>query len=97
VRRRRAKRTESSASTSILLGSYALASLIREAKTSQIASFIQSGASEGMQGMDTALERLVSAGTISAKDALDKVLDKETFAMLPVVAHVLGPDAALAP
>jgi twitching motility protein PilT len=30
----------------ILLGNYALASLIREGKTSQIASFIQSGASE---------------------------------------------------
>ena len=43
----------------ILLGSPALASLIREAKIQQIASFIQSGAAEGMQAMDAALERLV--------------------------------------
>src|SRR4030095_5297530 len=36
----------------ILLGNYALSSLIREGKTQQIPSFIQSGASEGMQAMD---------------------------------------------
>jgi len=79
----------------ILLGNFALASLIREGKTSQIASFIQSGSGEGMQGMDVALERLVAAGTIGAKDALDKALDKETFAKLPSVARSLGPEAAL--
>jgi twitching motility protein PilT len=79
----------------ILLGNYALASLIREGKTSQIASFIQSSAADGMQGMDAALERLVSAGTISARDALDKALDKETFAKLPSVARGLGPEASL--
>ena len=81
----------------ILLANHALASLIREAKTSQIASLIQSGVSEGMQSMDTALERLVSAGMVRARDALDKALDKETFARLPSVARALGPDATLAP
>jgi twitching motility protein PilT len=79
----------------ILLGNFALASLIREGKTSQIASFIQSSSGEGMQGMDVALERLVAAGTIGAKDALDKALDKEAFAKLPSVARGLGPEAAL--
>jgi len=79
----------------ILLGTYALASLIREAKTSQIPGLIQSGSAEGMQGMDAALERLVSAGTVSARDALDKALDKEAFAKLPAVARSLGPEAAL--
>lgn len=81
----------------ILLGNYALSSLIREGKTSQIASFIQSSAGEGMQGMDVALERLVSAGTVSAQDALDKALDKDTFIKLPSVARGLGPEAALLP
>jgi twitching motility protein PilT len=80
----------------ILLGNFALASLIREGKTSQIASFMQSSAGEGMQGMDTALERLVAAGTIGARDALDKALDKETFAKLPLVARALGPEPVLA-
>jgi twitching motility protein PilT len=79
----------------ILLGNYALSSLIREGKTSQVASFIQSSAGEGMQSMDSALERLAAAGTISARDALDKALDKEVFAKLPPIARALGPEAAL--
>jgi len=81
----------------ILLGNYALSSLIREAKTSQITSFIQSGTGEGMQSMDAALDRLVTAGLITAQDALDKALDKESFAKLPAVARALGPDVALTP
>jgi twitching motility protein PilT len=81
----------------ILIGNLALSSLIREGKTSQIASFIQSSAGDGMQGMDVALERLVAAGTIAARDALDKALDKEAFAKLPVIARALGPEPALAP
>jgi twitching motility protein PilT len=79
----------------ILVGNFALASLIREAKTSQIPSFIQQGAAEGMQAMDTALERLVSAGAVGARDALDKALDKETFSKLPSVARGLGPEASI--
>ena len=74
----------------ILLGNYALSSLIREGKTQQIPSFIQSGVSEGMQAMDTALERLVNAGTVKAADALEKALDKETFSRIPTVAQQLG-------
>jgi twitching motility protein PilT len=76
----------------ILFGNLALASLIRESKTQQIASFIQQGVSEGMQAMDTALERFVTAGVVSAQDALDKALDKESFARLPVVARQLAPE-----
>jgi twitching motility protein PilT len=64
----------------ILLGNLALASLIREAKTPQIANLIQSSVAEGMQAMDTALEKLVKAGTVKAEHALEKALDKETFA-----------------
>ncbi|MBL9015777.1 MAG: PilT/PilU family type 4a pilus ATPase [Myxococcales bacterium] len=74
----------------ILLGNYALSSLIREGKTQQIPSFIQSGTSDGMQAMDAALERLVSAGTVKAADALEKALDKDTFSRLPTVAAQLG-------
>jgi hypothetical protein len=48
-----------------------------------------------MQTMDSALERLVAAGTISAKDALDKALDKEAFVKLPAIARALGPEAQL--
>ena len=66
----------------ILLGSLALASLIREGKTQQIGSFIQSGQAEGMQLMDASLERLVKEGTITAADAMEKAIDKEAFAKL---------------
>jgi twitching motility protein PilT len=73
----------------ILLGNYALSALIREGKTQQISSFIQSGAADGMQGMDASLEKLVGAGTVKAQDALEKALDKESFAKYPAVAAQL--------
>jgi len=88
----RADGTGRVAAHEILLGSHALSALVRESKTQQIASLIQSGVSEGMQAMDTALERLVTAGTVTAQDALGKALDKDMFARVPVVARGLAPD-----
>ena len=76
----------------ILIGSIALASLIREGKTQQVSSLIQQGSSEGMQTMDSALEKLVVSGAVKAKDALDKALDKESFARIAAVARALAPD-----
>jgi twitching motility protein PilT len=66
----------------ILIGNLALTSLIRESKTQQIASFMQAGLSEGMQPMDLALERLVRANKVTPETALEKALDKDTFAKL---------------
>ncbi|HEY1548536.1 MAG TPA: PilT/PilU family type 4a pilus ATPase [Kofleriaceae bacterium] len=66
----------------ILIGNLALASLIREGKTQQIGSFIQSGAADGMQSMDSSLEKLVTGGIVKGSDALEKALDKEGFAKL---------------
>ncbi|HEY3806237.1 MAG TPA: PilT/PilU family type 4a pilus ATPase [Kofleriaceae bacterium] len=66
----------------ILIGNLALASLIREGKTQQIGSFIQSGAADGMQTMDSSLEKLVTGGIVKPQDALEKALDKEAFAKL---------------
>ena len=66
----------------ILLGNLALASLIREGKTQQISSFIQSGQAEGMQLMDASLEKLVKDGVITPSDAMEKAIDKEAFAKL---------------
>ncbi len=74
----------------ILLGSLALTSLIREGKTQQIGSFIQSGLSEGMQTMDSALEKLVASGVVRAVDAMEKALDKDAFARFPAVAAGLA-------
>ncbi|MEZ4360826.1 MAG: PilT/PilU family type 4a pilus ATPase [Kofleriaceae bacterium] len=74
----------------ILVGNLALASLIREGKTSQIASFIQSGQAEGMQTMDSALDRLVREGAVRATDALEKAIDKESFSKLPHITRELA-------
>src|SRR6185436_15847002 len=51
----------------ILLGSGALASLIREGKTQQIGGYIQTGLAEGMQPMDLSLEKHVRSGAITAE------------------------------
>jgi twitching motility protein PilT len=64
----------------ILVGSPALASMIRENKTFQIPSLMQGGQSQGMQTMDMALERYVRDGTVSLESALEKAIDKESFA-----------------
>ncbi|MDP9000625.1 MAG: PilT/PilU family type 4a pilus ATPase [Myxococcota bacterium] len=66
----------------ILVGSPALASMIRENKTFQILSLMQSGQAQGMQTMDMALERLVRAKEIAIETALEKAIDKESFAKL---------------
>jgi twitching motility protein PilT len=64
----------------ILIGSSGLAALIREGKTQQVPSYIQSGAGEGMQTMDSTLERLTREGAVSPQTALEKAQDKEAFA-----------------
>jgi twitching motility protein PilT len=64
----------------ILVGSPALASMIRENKTFQIPSLMQGGQAQGMQTMDMALERYVRDGTVSLESALEKAIDKESFA-----------------
>jgi twitching motility protein PilT len=64
----------------ILVGSPALASMIRENKTFQIPSLMQGGQAQGMQTMDMALERYVRDGTVALENALDKAIDKESFA-----------------
>jgi twitching motility protein PilT len=66
----------------ILVGTSALASMIREGKTYQIPSIMQGQRAIGMQTMDQALERLVSLKKVSPEAALEKAIDKESFAKL---------------
>lgn len=70
----------------ILIATTGIASTIRESKTLMIPSLIQAGAQLGMQSMDAALERLVRDGTVTARDAYEKALDKDSFARIPNVA-----------
>jgi len=53
--------------TEVLVATPAIRNLIREGKTHQIYSSLQTGANMGMQTMDTALAQLVRSGQISAK------------------------------
>lgn len=69
----------------ILVGTTAVSTCIRENRTSMIDSLIQGGSKDGMQGMDATLDKLVREGAVTAHDALDKALDKHSFAKL---AHV---------
>ncbi|HEV8486607.1 MAG TPA: type IV pilus twitching motility protein PilT [Blastocatellia bacterium] len=67
------------AAVEVLLGGKALGNLIREAKTSMISSYMQSGIGEGMQTMDQALMALVKAGKVKPEDAALKATDKAQF------------------
>ena len=67
------------AALEILFASPAIGNMIREGKTSQVTSAIQTGVKEGMIDMDTSIRRLFEAGTITARAAYDKAIDKEQF------------------
>jgi twitching motility protein PilT len=67
------------AALEILFSSPAIGNMIREGKTSQITSAIQTGVREGMMDMDTSIRRLYDAKRITARAAFDKAIDKEQF------------------
>ncbi len=73
----------------ILIGNRAIQTSIRDGRTPMIASQIQAGIRQGMQTMDGALETVVRDGVVAPLAALDKALDKETFAKLGPVAEAL--------
>jgi twitching motility protein PilT len=67
------------AANEILLGSSALASMIRENKISQITSMIQTGTAVGMQTMDQHLQQLVKEQKITKEAAHEKAMNKSLF------------------
>ncbi|RKG87034.1 type IV pilus twitching motility protein PilT [Corallococcus terminator] len=67
------------AALEILVGSAAIAAMIREGKVFQIASKMQAGQGQGMQTLDMHLERLVKDDVILPDAALEKAQDKENF------------------
>ncbi len=64
----------------ILVGTTALGNLIREGKTYQIPSLIQTGRREGMQTMDQAILELLRSKQITPQEAYRKAVDKEIIA-----------------
>ena len=67
------------AAAEIMIANSAIRSLIRDGKTHQIDSMIQTGASAGMQTMDATLSKLVKSGQVSYQDARDYAVDVENF------------------
>ena len=67
------------AAVEILFSSPAIGNMIREGKTPQITSAIQTGSKDGMIDMDSSIRRLYEDKVISARAALDKAIDKSVF------------------
>jgi twitching motility protein PilT len=68
--------------TEVLLTTPAVANLIREGKTYQIRSALQSGRALGMHTMDQHLADLVNSGQVTHGAAVEKVHDYEEFKRL---------------
>jgi twitching motility protein PilT len=63
----------------ILIGTHAVRAMIREAKTHQIPSAMQTGKKYGMQTLDDGISVHLKAGRISPEEAYMKCVDKEKF------------------
>ncbi len=70
------------AAMEILIATSAVRNLIRESKTFQIPSMMQTGKKYGMQLLDDAIMDLVSKGWISGEEAYNKANDKTKFRQL---------------
>ncbi|MBD2310897.1 type IV pilus twitching motility protein PilT [Desertifilum sp. FACHB-1129] len=70
------------AAQEIMVNTPAIANLIREGKTSQIYSAIQTGAKLGMQTMEMCLARLYNEGKVSYEDAMSKSSRPDELARL---------------
>lgn len=70
------------AAIEIMLATPAIKNLIREGKTHQMYSVLETSGNLGMQTMDAQLAELYRAGTCDYEECLIRSIDKETFARL---------------
>jgi twitching motility protein PilT len=70
------------AALEILVCTPAVGNLIRDAKTVQIASVMQTGKAVGMQTLDDAIQELLTKKWIAPEEAYEKSIDKGRFAKL---------------
>ena len=68
------------AAIEMMVATAAIRNLIREGKTFQIPSMIETGAKEGMTSLDQCLRDLLRRGLISAEDAFIRAVDRDAFA-----------------
>ena len=67
------------AALEILVNTNAVANLIRQGKLDQLETTMQAGSQFGMRTMDTAVETLLSQGTVTGKEAFKKAINKARF------------------
>ncbi len=77
---RRADNKGRCAALEVMVCTPAIGNLIRDAKTFQIASIMQTGKNVGMQSLDDAIQGLLTKKLISPDEAYDKCIDKNKFA-----------------
>ncbi len=63
----------------IMIGTSAVANLIREAKTHQLINVLQTGRRLGMQTLDDAIDDLIQRGIVDPEDAFERCVQKERF------------------
>lgn len=66
----------------VMLGSAGAGSLIRDGKTNQIYSLIQTGHQQGMQTLESSLVALCKNGVVTVEEARTKANDLQTFDQL---------------
>ncbi len=85
------------AAVEILIATSAVRNLIREGKTFQLPSVIQTGTKDGMQTLEQSLSDLVLTGKVSQEEAMIKAPDKDAFLKYMREAGALREEAAGAP
>lgn len=63
----------------LLINNSAIANLIREGRTHEIGTVIQTSSQEGMIDMDRSLAELVRRGEVTVEDAYERASDQKTF------------------
>src|SRR5487761_2106864 len=81
-----------SVATEVMFANPAISNLVREGKTYQITSVLQSGGASGMHTMDQSLAELVNAGSITRAAAVEKAQDADMLARL-ITRVDMGGDA----
>lgn len=63
----------------LLINNNAVANLIREGRTHEIGTVVQTSSQEGMMDMDRSLAELVRRGEVTVEDAYERASDQKTF------------------
>ncbi len=69
--------------TEVMIGTPGVRNVIREHKTHQIPTQIQTGSQYGMQSMDQSLKELVLSGKVRYGDAVGHLKDPDAFRDIP--------------